>query len=268
MPYPRASRSSSASDGGGRPRLSDASIRDSLLVALTASTGAVDALSWLVLGKVFSAFMTGNLTFLGFRAAGAAGPSVPRVLTSVAAFAIGAALAARIVAPTRDTGLIWPRRVTAALGLALLVQAAFLAAWVHAGAKPSAGAGDALIAMSAFAMGLQTSAVFSLGVRAVFTTAATATLAVLMGDLSTWSQSGSERRRLGAVIVALFGGAFAGALLVVRAPTLAPILPVAVSGLVVLTAELAGRHGRFPARVATPRMVATAVRSAQARTPK
>jgi uncharacterized membrane protein YoaK (UPF0700 family) len=222
------------------------------LVALTLSTGAVDALSWLVLGKVFSAFMTGNLAFFGFRAAGAAGPSVPRDLTSVAAFAVGAALAARIVSPTRDAGLIWPRRVTAALGLALLVEAAFFAFWVHAGASPSARAGDALIATSAFAMGMQTTAVFSLGVRAVFTTAATATLAVLMGDFSTWSQSKSERRRLGAVILALFGGAFAGAFLVLRARTWAPILPLAVSGVVVGTAELAWHRGTFPAR-ALPR---------------
>jgi uncharacterized membrane protein YoaK (UPF0700 family) len=242
MPSPRASRSWFVS----RARLSDIGIRDSLLVALTVSTGAVDALSWFVLGKVFSAFMTGNMAFLGFRLAGAAGPSVPRVLTSVAAFAAGAAIAARIVAPTRDAGSLWPQRVTAALACGLLVQAAFLATWVSTDASPSQRAGDALIGMSAFAMGIQTAAVFSLGVRAVFTTAATATLAAEMGDLSTRSPLRAERRRLGAVILALVGGAAAGAFLVVHARPWAPMFPLVVSGAVVFTAELARRRGRFP----------------------
>jgi hypothetical protein len=76
-------------------------VRDVLLVALTLSTGAVDAISWLVLGKVFSAFMTGNIAFLAFRTAGAEGPSVPRVLASLGGFGIGALVAARIVKPTR-----------------------------------------------------------------------------------------------------------------------------------------------------------------------
>jgi uncharacterized membrane protein YoaK (UPF0700 family) len=70
--------------------------------------------------------MTGNLAFLGFLAGGAAGPSVPRVLASVAAFALGAVLAARIAGPTQDDGDVWPRRVTLALAAALPAQAAFL----------------------------------------------------------------------------------------------------------------------------------------------
>jgi len=52
-------------------------VRDLLLGALTASSGAVDAMSFLGLGKVFSAFMTGNIAFLGFRVAGAGGPGAP-----------------------------------------------------------------------------------------------------------------------------------------------------------------------------------------------
>jgi uncharacterized membrane protein YoaK (UPF0700 family) len=87
-------------------------IRHLLLVALTISCGAVDALSWLGLGKVFSAFMTGNLAFLGFRLGGAPGPSVPRVLAATAAFALGAFLAARIVRRSQDPDRVWPRPAT------------------------------------------------------------------------------------------------------------------------------------------------------------
>jgi hypothetical protein len=35
-------------------------IRDALRAALALADGAVDALAWLALGKVFSAFMTGD----------------------------------------------------------------------------------------------------------------------------------------------------------------------------------------------------------------
>src|SRR5919197_986515 len=93
----RTSRSSSAdmatADRAVRrriaARLDQAGVRDLLLVGLTLSTGCVDAISWLGLDKVFSAFMTGNFVFLGFTAGGAAGPSVPRVLAATAAFGTG-----------------------------------------------------------------------------------------------------------------------------------------------------------------------------------
>ena len=43
-----------------------------LLCTLTAVSGVVDAVSFLALGHVFVANMTGNVVFLGFAAAGAA----------------------------------------------------------------------------------------------------------------------------------------------------------------------------------------------------
>jgi Protein of unknown function (DUF1275) len=42
-----------------------------ILVALTVVTGLVDAVSYLALGHVFVANMTGNVVFLGFALAGA-----------------------------------------------------------------------------------------------------------------------------------------------------------------------------------------------------
>jgi uncharacterized membrane protein YoaK (UPF0700 family) len=245
----RAARVGGEAQGPSRrtdQHMAERRVRDLLLVALTVSTGAVDALSWLVLGKVFSAFMTGNLVFLGLRTGGAPGPSVTRVLAAVVAFGVGAALAARIVAPTEGSHVVWAPRVTVALGAAVAVQAAFLGLWVGVGADPSSSAGDLLVAISSLAMGMQTTAIFSLGVRAVFTTAATATWAALMGDLSGWSQSGGERRRLAAVILGLLVGAAVGGLLVVHARTWAPLFPLVVSGLVVIAALPFGR--RQPAR--------------------
>ena len=47
-----------------------------LLVSMTLVTGLVDAFSYLLLGHVFVANMTGNIAFLGFALAGAPGFSI------------------------------------------------------------------------------------------------------------------------------------------------------------------------------------------------
>ena len=63
-----------------RPRRSKDGLLPPLLVGLTAVTGLVDAFSYLVLGHVFVANMTGNVVFLAFALAGTAGS--PRWLRS------------------------------------------------------------------------------------------------------------------------------------------------------------------------------------------
>src|SRR5213594_517383 len=61
-----------------------------LLLGLTVVTGLVDAFSYLVLGHVFVANMTGNVVFLGFALASAAGFSVSASLSALGAFCLGA----------------------------------------------------------------------------------------------------------------------------------------------------------------------------------
>ncbi|HEY2603020.1 MAG TPA: YoaK family protein [Thermoleophilaceae bacterium] len=219
-------------------RLDDTQVRDLLLAGLTLSSGCVDAISWFGLSKVFSAFMTGNLAFLGFRLGGGAGPSVPRVLAATAAFAAGAALAARIVRRPHNPDALWPRGVSAALAVGVAAQAAFLIFWLVVGAKPASASADVLIAFSALAMGIQTAAIFSLGVRAAFTTAATATLMVLMGDLAGWKQTSGERARLATTLVALVGGAVAGTLLMSHATSWAPAFPLLITAAVLVAAAV------------------------------
>jgi uncharacterized membrane protein YoaK (UPF0700 family) len=215
----------------------DLRVRDLLLMALTVSSGAVDAIAYLALGKVFTAFMTGNFVFLGLVTAGAGGPSIVSVAIALAVFAAGAFLGTRIVKPSKGSG-VWPRRVTIALGAAAVAQACFLAVWVVADGLPASGVTNVLIGLSALAMGMQTATVFSLGLPGVFTTAATATLTVLMSDVAAWSHSATERRRLAGMLVSLFAGATAGSLLLVHARTYAPVLPLAVTILVVATAAI------------------------------
>ena len=67
-----------------------------ILPGMTATTGIVDALSLLALGHVFTANMTGNVSFLGFTLAGAQGFSIPRSCMALIAFLLGAAARGRL----------------------------------------------------------------------------------------------------------------------------------------------------------------------------
>src|SRR2546428_12418657 len=60
-----------------------------LLVAMTLVTGLVDAFSYLVLGHVFVANMTGTIVFLAFALAGASGFSILASLEALGAFILG-----------------------------------------------------------------------------------------------------------------------------------------------------------------------------------
>jgi uncharacterized membrane protein YoaK (UPF0700 family) len=64
-----------------------------LLLALTVVTGLVDAASYLKLGHVFVANMTGNVVFLGFGLAGAGNISIWASLTALGSFLIAASAA-------------------------------------------------------------------------------------------------------------------------------------------------------------------------------
>src|SRR5882724_4138447 len=167
-------------------------VRDLLLNALTVSSGAVDAISFIALGKVFTAFMTGNIAFLGLRIAGAGGPGVVAIVVSMAAFAAGVYLSTRIVKASAGSG-VWPQRVTVALGLSLIPHAAFLAIWFASNGQPSNDVAHVLLGAWALAMGMQSAAVRTLHVDGVFTTAATATIIFLAADLANWSANGAER---------------------------------------------------------------------------
>lgn len=66
------------------------------LLLLSFTTGLVDAISVIGLDKVFTANMTGNIVFLGFGVAGAAGFHVAPNLVSIVGFVVGAMVAGRI----------------------------------------------------------------------------------------------------------------------------------------------------------------------------
>ena len=74
-----------------------------VLLGLTVVTGVDDAVSYIALGHVFVANMTGNVVLLGFALAGAPGLSVSASLTAMGAFLAGAAM-------RRPRSCCWPPR--------------------------------------------------------------------------------------------------------------------------------------------------------------
>jgi uncharacterized membrane protein YoaK (UPF0700 family) len=159
------------------------------------------------------------------------------IVTSICAFAAGVYLAAEIVTAS-EVWDVWPHRVTVALGISLIAHAVFLAVWFGSNGQPSVDVAHVLLGLWGFAMGMQSAAVRTLRVEGVFTTAATATIILLVSDITNWSAKVAEWRRLAGVLVSLFVGATAGGLLLVHAHLYAPVLPFVVTLAVVALAAI------------------------------
>jgi uncharacterized membrane protein YoaK (UPF0700 family) len=236
---------------------SDRNIRDWLLFALTVSSGAVDSISFVALGKVFTAFMTGNIAFLGLGIALVPNaPSVVTVLVPMAGFGLGIYFATIVVTPRKmarshdeeATHITWPRRTTLALAASLLPHLGFVVLWIATGRNANHENALGLLGLWAIAMGMQSAAVRRLNVGGVFTTAATATFIFLVGDFANEPITPEERVRLTGVLASLVIGATAGGILIIHAPTYAPIFPFIITAIVVVLAVKAFGH-RDPSNV-------------------
>ena len=195
------------------------------LLALTASTGLIDAVSYLALGHVFTANMTGNVVFLAFAVAGAPGLSIPRSAVSLGAFLAGAVAGGRLAA--RLGSGPQPRWVATAFGAeaALLLCAALAAA---VGTRAALYALYGVIVLTAFAMGVRNATVRKIALPDLTTTVLTLTLTGLAADSALAGGANSRAWRRVASVLSMFLGAAAGALLVRHSL----VLPLVVSGAV------------------------------------
>src|SRR3982074_2618797 len=146
-------------------------LRDVLLVALTVASGAVDAISYFGLGKIFSAFMTGNIVFLGFGIAEIEGPDVVPVIFAIFVFAAGSYLGLRIATQHSRKSGPSPPTVTGSLALIATAEGAFIVRWLAAGGHPPSNVCDRLRIDMQLTLALYTATQRSLGVQGVFTTA-------------------------------------------------------------------------------------------------
>jgi uncharacterized membrane protein YoaK (UPF0700 family) len=180
------------------------------LLALTFTTGLVDAVSYLGLGRVFTANMTGNVVFLGFGIAGTGGLPVVAPVVSLGSFLVGAGAGGVLARRMGDRQREHIARALA-VEVALLGAAAGIAAAV--GVRPNAVSGDILIALMALAMGVRNATGRRIGIPDLTTTVLTMTLTALAAELPLTGASGTGSLRRVAAVLAMFAGALAGALL-------------------------------------------------------
>jgi uncharacterized membrane protein YoaK (UPF0700 family) len=181
------------------------------LYCLTFVTGLVDAGSYVAMGHVFTANMTGNIIFLGFAFGGVPGLSIGRSVT-----VLGFGLAGGMLAGKLDSLLGKLRRniwLAAALGLeTVLLFGAMTVSWCYLprGGQHIPMALYGIIALTALGMGIRNGTVRRLAVPELTTTVLTLTVAALAFDFSlTPGNNPRWRRRVGSVLM-MFLGAFVG----------------------------------------------------------
>jgi uncharacterized membrane protein YoaK (UPF0700 family) len=215
-----------------------------LLVAMTLVTGLVDAFSYLVLGHVFVANMTGNVVLLGFALAGAPGFSIAASLVAIASFVIGAVLGGQL-------GSRFGRHRGRLLGSAAIAQGVFLAAGVVlaalCGTPTSGGYRYGLILSLAVAMGIQNASARKLAVADLTTTVLTLTITGIAADSAILGGKGSKAGRRLIAVAAMLSGALVGAEFVIHAHIVYPLLiaVIVIVAVAALTRAPAYRDGAW-----------------------
>jgi uncharacterized membrane protein YoaK (UPF0700 family) len=203
-----------------------------LLLSLTVVTGLVDSFSYLVLGHVFVANMTGNVVFLAFALVGAPGFSIPASLTALCAFGLGAVIGGRV------SSRLAPHRARH-LSTSTTIQASFIAVSVVLaalrGTPVTTGFRYGLIVVLGISMGIQNAAARKLAVPDLTTTVLTMTITGMTADSALGDRSGARAGRRGLTVIAMFVGAVVGALLIVHGQI---VYPLAIA--LVVTATVSG----------------------------
>jgi uncharacterized membrane protein YoaK (UPF0700 family) len=183
------------------------------LLLLTVVTGVVDAFSYLRLGHVFVANMTGNVVFLAFSLGGAAGFSAWASIAALLSFAVGAFIGGRVAhVKGRHRGKL--------LATAITIEFAFVAlafAWSLWSDTPYPGLDRyVLIILVAIGMGIQNAAARALGVPDLTTTVLTLTITGISADSRAAGGTGSKVGRRLVSAVGMFAGAVIGTLIAVH----------------------------------------------------
>ncbi len=180
-----------------------------LMLALTFTTGVVDAVGYLRLDQVFAGNMTGNVVILGMAAAGRTHLPVLAPALALLSFLAGAAAAGRVL---RTAAPGWSRRCTGLLsGVALVLAATALGLPVVGADTP--GTRALMASALALAMGVQAATARHLAVRDVTTVVVTSTLTGLAADSRLGAARRQQAPRRAAAVALIIAGALTGAAL-------------------------------------------------------
>jgi uncharacterized membrane protein YoaK (UPF0700 family) len=213
------------------------------MLVLTAVTGLIDTFSYLSLGHVFVAYMTGNVIFLGVSCRPSAHLSAVPSAIAIGGFVLGSLTGGRVAARLSRRPRRWLVAALAAEAVLLALVALVSGSGLMTPDGRSAEHGSAhtggpcvyvSIALLALAAGLQNSTVRHFGVRDLNTSVLTLTLTGLTADSALGGGQGAKaHRRVGSIAAMLGGAVVAAALLQVSATAvvvLAAVLVALVSG--------------------------------------
>jgi uncharacterized membrane protein YoaK (UPF0700 family) len=198
------------------------------LLLMTVVTGLVDAVSFLSLGHVFTANMTGNIVFLAFATAHVSGLSIARSLTALLAFLAGAILGGRVMArASADSQIRFAAQAFFLEGIFLL--AASFCSIGYRGDLEHSFQPFALIALTALAMGTRNAAVRKLAIPDLTTTVLTLTITGIGADSSLANGNNPRLAMRVASVATMFVGAALGAVVIHYSISAALWLATAIS---------------------------------------
>jgi uncharacterized membrane protein YoaK (UPF0700 family) len=208
-----------------------------ILITLTFGSGATDVAAFSRLGGVFTSVMTGNIVFWGLAVAQQSVTLFAHTAVSIAGYIAGVVCGTWVAHGFKvdgggtpdetDQGGVLPAHVSWALFTELVLLAGLAAGWEITGAQPAGWAQFVLLAVTAATMGVQSTSVNELGLSNVSTTFLTGTLTGLVSSLARPGQDTEHRTRRFGVLIGLATGALLCGLLMVTAPRVAPVLPLA-----------------------------------------
>ncbi len=202
-----------------------------ILLAMTVVTGLVDAVSFLSLGRVFTANMTGNVVILAFATARVPGLSIARSSTALLSFLLGALFGGRIMSRAGADSQVRFAAQAFLLEDAFLFAASLCAIGYKANLVKHSFQSFALIALTAVAMGARNAAVRKLAIPDLTTTVLTLTITGIGADSSIANGNNPRLARRVEAVVAMFFGAALGALVINYSISAALWLASAISAL-------------------------------------
>jgi len=196
-----------------------------LMLALTFSTGVVDAVGYLGLDRVFTGNMTGNVVLLGMALTGTTNLPILRPLLALGFFLAGAVVGSRLV--RRQDG--WSGRVTVTLWIIAVLLTAIAALLAFALHLDPETVGTVATSALGFAMGMQAALARRVKVAEVTTVVVTSTLTGLAADSRLAGGTGTLWLRRALAVVLISAGAAAGALALLVNVALGVLVSAAVT---------------------------------------
>jgi len=201
--------------------------RDILLIVLTLTTGAVDAVTFVRLGSVFSSVITGNLALLGVAAGRATGTLALAAGLALAGYAAGVVVGGLIAGSAEPGEPVWPASVSYTLAAETGLLAALSGGWLATGGHPAGGSRTTLLVLAAAAMGVQSATARRLA--QIPTTYLTSTLIALFTGVALRKMPDGWARSA-VILVTAVSGATLATLAALNAPDWVPaaiLIPIA-----------------------------------------